>query len=259
MPVQSSCGSTPGRSSPGPPAMWLMVSLCVVGGGLSLALGLDFLADGPGDAAGLRLVRWVWREVALFLVLPAAVAAGVLAARGRNRTGGWLLLAVPATVTIASLPGFGSLRFVAVGLGSLFLAAVLAGLSGPVRSWGLALVALLLWAAAAAGGLGPRYLEGRLERASRAGDLATVSRLLALGVHPEPGRGRRTTPLRLVVERGDVAMARLLLANGASPFRDDAAGVKPLTRCLELGHTEITVEMLKALDLVPRPGPRGID
>jgi hypothetical protein len=234
-----------------------MVVLALLGGGLCLVLGVDILTDGPDAGGGFPLLRWLRIVAVLLLALPAATTGAVLVGRGRNRAGGWLLLAIPVVVTIAFVPNLRILWFVTIGLSFLFLAAVLAGLRGPRRSRGLAVVAVLLWAAAAAGGHGPEFLEGWLQKASSSGDVATVRRLLALGVDPEPGTGRRGTPLRWAVENGDAEMARLLLAHGASPYQQDSTGVRPMTRSLELGHTEITVEMLKARDLVPRRGPRG--
>jgi ankyrin repeat protein len=86
-----------------------------------------------------------------------------------------------------------------------------------------------------------------LANAARAGDLATMQRLLASGVNPnvvDPG-GNHWTPLLHAIHKGQLASVDLLLRAGADP-KLAVHGLQPLLMAVGTGHAPIVRRLLQA-------------
>lgn len=238
-----------------------MLTLCIVGGlmgsftgTIALSEWFPTVADAP--SVGVDTIITAFGMILLSLILPSVVLSCFVACRGRNRLGGWLLLAHLALIFLCAL-GYWQLisRFIWLGLSPIFLAALLAAFGGPRPSRLLALSVAGFWVFLVGLGEGPELIQNRFERAVSNGELRTATRLLRLGADPQPG-GNGFDPLFAAVEGNDVDMVVLLMKHGASPLEADSLGNSAMTRSIEMRHSDVTIAILEHLDMIP-PGSKN--
>src|SRR3990167_2656330 len=86
-------------------------------------------------------------------------------------------------------------------------------------------------------------MDQELVRASLAGDLIEVRRLLSRGSNPNTERMYRT-PLNFAAEMNRVSVVRELLLNGADVTITDKQGETPLHIASQSGHANVVKELL---------------
>lgn len=105
-----------------------------------------------------------------------------------------------------------------------------------------------------ADGMGRRESKAALRRAVEAGDAERAGEILDADPSlVDAGNSHGNTPLAWAVGRGDVAIARLLLARGAGPDQRNDGGTSLMDRAAFGGHHEVG-DLLEAQGLVPSPG-----
>lgn len=240
-----------------------MLTLCVLGGVPSSIAGVMFAVEVFPSAwqaesltlSGLALMAG---SVLLVLTLPSAVFFAYLASGGKNRLGGWMLLAYPLLVLTCFLQQWHDLaQFIWLVLSPIFLAALLAAFGGPKPSRLLASTVLGCWLALFVLGEGPDLIQNRFERAVSGGDRQTAALLLRWGADPQPA-DEPFDPLSVAVENDDAAMAAMLMGHGAWPFEKGSSGESPMALAISLRHADITILMLEHLDMVPPASQSGI-
>lgn len=137
---------------------------------------------------------------------------------------------------------------------SLAVVVKLASILQPFGAWLPALLAVLLCACDPPVNQALRELDAAgiepsassLLHATETGDLVNVARLLEVGVHTGRRDAAGRTALRIAVDRGDLAGARLLLAHGADPNApaDDGHAIAGIAA--NLGKPEVLEELLTA-------------
>lgn len=237
-----------------------MLTLCAIGGLMGSFTGFIALSEwlpATADATtvGADALITALGTIFLALTLPSVVLSGFVACRGRNRLGGWLLLAHVMLVFLCSLGYWQAIsRFIWLGLSPIFLAALLAAFGGPRPSRFLATVVAGCWVFLIGLGEGPGLIQSRFELAVSNSDVRTASRLLQWGADPQPG-GNGLNPLLAAVEGNDINMVVLLMNQGASPLEADFVSNSAMTRSIELRHSDVTIAILEHLDMIP-PGSK---
>ena len=210
---------------------------------------------------GLVTLLNKWSELDLasysvfsLLVLAVLGAAGApialwaaLQARGpRVRLGSWVLVALPATLAITALPLAADLAFVLLPLGVLCLTALMSALQ--LRSVDRSLVVGSVLSVFLTVGcvFGVEWGHAEFVRVVEQGNLRAASFLLVVGIGPERAEEEEPWPLLIAVERFDLAMVRLLVRAGATPYDGTRSEVSPMVRSIELEFSAATLVFLAA-------------